>query len=96
MTRGRSFTKIFGSGKKQVFFHLLTLIFLTLLTVFLFFRFSTEDSYITYRYARNLAEGKGFVYNEGERFLGTTAPFYALILALSVLLGLSIPHVGGS
>jgi arabinofuranosyltransferase len=42
---------------------------------------SFDDSYITYRYARNLAQGQGFVYNVGERVLGTTTPLYALVLA---------------
>ena len=33
-----------------------------------------DDAYITYRYARNLATGRGFVYNPGEAVMGTTAP----------------------
>ena len=40
-----------------------------------------DDAYITYRYAQNLLDGHGFVYNEGERVLGTTTPLYALTLA---------------
>jgi hypothetical protein len=40
-----------------------------------------DDAWITYRYAYNLASGNGLVYNAGERFLGTTAPFYAVLLA---------------
>lgn len=39
-----------------------------------------DDAFITYRYAYNLASGNGFVYNQGERFLGTSAPLYGLIL----------------
>lgn len=41
-----------------------------------------DDPYITYRYARNLAEGRGLIYNEGERVLGTTAPLYAVLLSV--------------
>lgn len=41
-----------------------------------------EDAYITYRYARNLTQGAGFVYNQGERVLGTTTPLYAVTLAI--------------
>ena len=41
-----------------------------------------EDALITYRYAENLALGKGFVYNEGERVLGTTTPLLTIVLAL--------------
>lgn len=40
-----------------------------------------DDAYITFRYARNLAQGEGFVYNPGERVLGTTTPLYTLFLA---------------
>jgi len=40
-----------------------------------------DDAYITYRYARNLSSGLGFVYNPGERVLGTTTPLYTLMLA---------------
>ncbi len=41
-----------------------------------------DDAYITFRYARNLAIGRGFVYNDGEWVLGTTTPLYTIILAL--------------
>ncbi len=44
-----------------------------------------DDAFITFRYARNLAEGLGFVYNVGERVLGTTTPLYAVLLALGNL-----------
>jgi arabinofuranosyltransferase len=41
-----------------------------------------DDAFITLRYARNFAEGQGFVYNEGEKLLGTSAPFLAFVLGL--------------
>lgn len=44
--------------------------------------FAIDDAYITYRYAENLRQGIGFVYNAGESVLGTTAPMYAMLLAL--------------
>lgn len=40
-----------------------------------------DDAYITFRYARNLLAGQGFVYNPGEAVLGTTTPLYTLLLA---------------
>jgi arabinofuranosyltransferase len=46
-----------------------------------------DDAYITFRYARNLAEGLGLVYNPGEWVLGTTTPLWAAILALGYRLG---------
>jgi hypothetical protein len=44
-----------------------------------------DDSFITFRYARNILAGDGFVYNPGEHVLGTTTPLYT---GLMVLLGL--------
>ena len=44
-------------------------------------RISLEDAYITFRYAGNIAQGDGFVYNLGERVLGTTTPLQTLLLA---------------
>lgn len=41
-----------------------------------------DDAYITYRYARNILGGLGFVYNAGEHVLGTTTPLYTLLMAL--------------
>jgi hypothetical protein len=42
---------------------------------------TVDDAYITFRYARNVAGGVGFVYNAGERVLGTTTPAFTLLLA---------------
>jgi hypothetical protein len=42
----------------------------------------SDDGYITLRYAANLAEGRGFVYNPGEPVWGTTTPLLTLLLAL--------------
>ena len=40
-----------------------------------------DDAYITFRYARNLLAGVGFVYNPGEHVLGTTTPLYTVLMA---------------
>jgi hypothetical protein len=40
-----------------------------------------DDSYITFRYARNIVEYKGFVYNEGEPVYGASSPLYTYIAA---------------
>lgn len=42
-----------------------------------------DDFFITYTYARSLAQGDGLVYNPGERVFGTTEPGLALLLALA-------------
>ncbi|MFQ5924342.1 MAG: hypothetical protein ACE5M4_16020, partial [Anaerolineales bacterium] len=49
-----------------------------------------DDAYITFRYARNLLDGHGLVYNPGEAVLGTTTPLFALLLS-----ALGLP-IGGS
>lgn len=43
---------------------------------------SYDDAFITYRYSANLINGNGLVYNLDEWILGTTAPGYAILLAL--------------
>ncbi len=52
--------------------------------------YDVDDAPITYRYAENLASGQGFVYNPGERVLGTSTPLYTLLLAGLRLLGVPI------
>lgn len=52
---------------------------------------SGDDAYITYRYARNIAQSRGFVYNVGEPVLGTTTPLYTLLLAVLSLIWPDIP-----
>ncbi|MCC6408170.1 MAG: hypothetical protein IT453_13490 [Planctomycetes bacterium] len=52
-----------------------------------------DDAFITYRYAENLAQGKGLQYNPGaewEPVLGTTTPLYTLILSALAAVGLPI------
>lgn len=72
------------------------LVFSWIISIFigLFFLFSNhgfDDPFITYRYAENIALGRGFVYNPGERVLSTTTPLYALVLALAYRMGLPVP-----
>jgi len=49
---------------------------------------TTDDAYISYRYARNLAEGLGLVYNEGQRIEGYTNFLWTVVLALVDAVGL--------
>ncbi|MEA3335997.1 MAG: hypothetical protein U9R25_08830 [Chloroflexota bacterium] len=80
----------------------LMLLILTLLNLAYIKRLGlVDDAYITYRVARNLASGHGFVFNPGEAVLSITTPGYALVLAaLSFLsqdfvaLGLILSGVG--
>jgi len=40
-----------------------------------------DDAYITLRYARSIADAHAFVFNPGERVLGTTTPLFTLAIA---------------
>ncbi|MFQ5615853.1 MAG: hypothetical protein ACE5GO_05270 [Anaerolineales bacterium] len=58
--------------------------YLALVTAVLFSAFAAwayDDPFITYRYAENIYDGLGMVYNPGERVLSTTTPLFALLLA---------------
>ena len=46
-----------------------------------------EDQLIVLRYARNLVEGNGLVYNFGERVQGFTTPLFTLLSAVAVAIG---------
>jgi len=57
------------------------------------YAFLTDDAYISFRYARNLSEGHGLVFNPGfERVEGYTNFLWVLILAAFNSLG-AAPHV---
>ena len=43
--------------------------------------FTYEDAHITFRFARNIAAGQGFVYNAGDPIYGTTTPLMTLLLS---------------
>ena len=54
-------------------------------------RFTIDDAYISFRYARNLANGLGLVYNPGEPIEGYTNFGWTILLALGTKLGVD-PH----
>lgn len=54
-----------------------------------------DDAYITYRYAQNLAEGKGLVFNPGEYLNSASSFLYTVILSFGFELQLGeIPSLG--
>jgi hypothetical protein len=83
--------------KKKKILVVLALFFVGLaLRLFLLFHtnYTADDSFITYRYAENISFGLGFVYNAGEKVLGTTTPLYTLLLSLLVKTGLDTNSLG--
>lgn len=53
----------------------------------LFRRPLADDAYITFRYAINVLNGYGLVYNPGENVLGLSTPLWACLLAFFYALG---------
>lgn len=55
-----------------------------------------DRSFITFRYALNIATGQGFAYNAGETTLhAAVSPLYAGLLALISLAGSDLPRLSG-
>ncbi len=52
-----------------------------------------DDSYIFYSYAKNLANGNGYVFNIGERINATTSPLYTILLALVSIIFQYLPFL---
>jgi hypothetical protein len=53
-----------------------------------------DDAYISYRYAQNLVDGHGLVFNPGERVEGYTNPSWTLLVAAAMKLGIPAQLAG--
>jgi hypothetical protein len=70
------------------------LLFLLAVTLFLLhsgylYNFTVDDAYISFRYADNLAQGKGMVFNVGERQEGYSNFFWVILLGFFSWLNIS-------
>jgi len=79
------------SSRGSVFLILFAALARSVLAFFLGFR-ALDDTFITFRYSLNLASGYGFVYNVGERVLGTTTPLWGLILGVFSAVDIPLEH----
>jgi hypothetical protein len=72
-----------GAGGRASLPGFLVLLALALLAAhaFVFIDYTVDDAYISFRYARSIAEGLGPVYDAGERVEGFSNPLYTLLLA---------------
>lgn len=59
-----------------------------------YFHYTSDDAYISYRYARNLSDGLGLVWNPGEHVEGYSNFLWVLILAALHKQGADIPFCG--
>jgi arabinofuranosyltransferase len=53
-------------------------------------RFIQDDAFISFRYARNLADGQGLVWNPGERVEGYTNFLWVLLMTIPHVLGVDV------
>lgn len=82
-----------GASYAQTLAVLAYLALTTLLLYSIFSEWGYDDPFITYRYAHNVAQGQGFVYNPGEQIQSTTTPLFTLLLALLYPLWSDLPHL---
>ena len=75
-----------STSKKAVF---IVSGFVFLIMVIPFFNHIVDDVYISFRYAKNLVDGHGLVFNPGERVEGYTNFLWVILSALSFLLSLA-------
>jgi arabinofuranosyltransferase len=61
-----------------------------LLHAAVYYRYTQDDTFISLRYAENLARGQGLVFNPGERVEGYSNFLYVLLLAGGAAAGLSL------
>ncbi|MGE0754979.1 MAG: hypothetical protein AB7L92_07435, partial [Alphaproteobacteria bacterium] len=54
-------------------------------------RFITDDAYISFTYARNMAEGHGLVWYPGSAEYGYTSFLFTLLVGLLIKLGIAVP-----
>ncbi|WP_157838094.1 hypothetical protein [Pseudomonas sp. PH1b] len=76
--------KLVAKKAKAMVSGLIVLVVLSALALLYYDRnkiYSVDDSFITYRYAFNLMQGDGLVFNLNEKYYGTTAAGYAVVLA---------------
>ncbi|MBU0607135.1 MAG: hypothetical protein KKI08_04575, partial [Armatimonadetes bacterium] len=69
---------------------ILCLLFVFVLGWGLFVPFTSDDAYITLRYARHAADGQGLVFNAGERVEGYSNPLWLGLLVAAGKMGLDL------
>ncbi len=68
----------------------LLLLLVALIAHAFYFNYPTDDAFITFRYVRNMLDGKGLVYNAGDRVEGYTNFLWAMLIAGPVSLGVDM------
>lgn len=92
-------TSHFISQHKFVITLIIAFVLISLIVTFLvtkFWNYTQDDVFITYTYSRNIAEGHGFVFNNGQFVQGTTTPLYTILMAGAYSLNQDLLHVGNA
>ncbi len=58
-----------------------------------YWKIQSDDAYIFFSYAKNIAQGNGYVFNPGEHINATTSPLYTVLIALVFFLFQSLPFI---
>jgi len=71
--------------------YLLLLVIITIFVVHcIYFNFTQDDAFISFRYVKNFTQGNGLVFNSGERVEGYTNFLWIIVLSIFAELGLNI------
>ena len=84
------FKHVSPAKKKLNLFLLVLIILLYLIHCLYFFPFTVDDAFISFQYAKNLTEGHGMTFNQGEKVEGYTNFLLVIIEALILRLGLDL------
>ncbi|MBT4352467.1 hypothetical protein HOD20_08080 [archaeon] len=80
--------KIINKNKNLIFL-ILILVIATFFRLY-FNPMDIDDATIGYRVIENIASGKGFEYNSGEKVLSTSAPLHIIIISFFTYLGMDV------
>lgn len=81
-----------GDNRPVIYFILIALSFV-LIYLCNQVKFIQDDSYISFRFVKNFVEGKGLVFNPGERVEGYTNLLWVLILSLFYSMKMNIENI---
>jgi hypothetical protein len=67
---------------RKFYYHAhLPILLIIIISAIVYFNFTAEDAYITYRYAENFVNIGSLIYNQGEPINAMTSPFHTLLSA---------------
>jgi hypothetical protein len=87
MSKNKMHTNLFS--QKGVFLLILVILVGAAFYQSIFFNWTNDDAFISFRYAENLINGNGLVFNPGEKVEGFSNFLWVITLALFNLLGIS-------